>query len=770
MVQHVERARPPGRNDPCPCGSGKKYKRCCLLLESPVAQIRHFDDVILDLHGAEEAGDNDGAIEILEEARRGLHDPDLDGMLVERYLNLPPERAEERLRAWWDLEHDRFSGAGLAQLLVQAGNKGEALEVLTESQGTSAWPEYWRLLADLRAEGGDIEAAVAAMELYTRLVSESCDAWMDLADLQTRIGQNDRASLSLRRAGEVAPDRILPRVLRLRLLASERRWRETRDLAEALLEGRYEDITSEIQYNLRDILARAHFALGYLDAARRLWQNLLEERPVDQDIRFQLADLELAAGRHRQVLALLDEVEDPDLRILDIRLRSLVALHEYDDAAGSALAIEQLDPQLHVFPLVQAAQAIANQEFGWGLEQLTGEPPEPYRDLWGNLTLDCLAHLGRWQEMWPVLRQIANPDDAVFTRAALGALSAGKLDVVERLLDRVHDQQALETRSLASLVGPVRQSRRTAEVRRQQQVDQAEKQRWTLESRELRRRIRELEQHNAALADALALSEESLERLLERMGVLSDDSGTSWEAHVQGMAERAHKDALAQELQGAEQRLRSMLGSGCWDRLSESTRASLREGEWLYAAVEGEDRDYGAALLEYARGLERAFKDAIFVPARAHWQRWPGPADRLYDEGHDPSLGPFVRFVLQGSHLTLGSMAAALDRMSDVRRQGVAIGVLAASSISMPPTSVPWWIGSAPQSGWPPPPMPAISPPMLPTSTATRCASSATSSSVPTASSAPSPSRRSSPPPRDHIPTSRCGSLAAFYPRSCLVH
>ena len=23
-------ARPPGRNDPCPCGSGNKYKKCCL--------------------------------------------------------------------------------------------------------------------------------------------------------------------------------------------------------------------------------------------------------------------------------------------------------------------------------------------------------------------------------------------------------------------------------------------------------------------------------------------------------------------------------------------------------------------------------------------------------------------------------------------------------------------------------------------------------------------------------------------------------------------
>jgi hypothetical protein len=25
-----------GRNDPCPCGSGKKYKKCCLLKESPL--------------------------------------------------------------------------------------------------------------------------------------------------------------------------------------------------------------------------------------------------------------------------------------------------------------------------------------------------------------------------------------------------------------------------------------------------------------------------------------------------------------------------------------------------------------------------------------------------------------------------------------------------------------------------------------------------------------------------------------------------------------
>lgn len=28
-----------GRNEPCPCGSGKKYKKCCLLLAAPAAPV-----------------------------------------------------------------------------------------------------------------------------------------------------------------------------------------------------------------------------------------------------------------------------------------------------------------------------------------------------------------------------------------------------------------------------------------------------------------------------------------------------------------------------------------------------------------------------------------------------------------------------------------------------------------------------------------------------------------------------------------------------------
>jgi len=28
-VETIRAAGKPGRNDPCPCGSGKKYKQCC---------------------------------------------------------------------------------------------------------------------------------------------------------------------------------------------------------------------------------------------------------------------------------------------------------------------------------------------------------------------------------------------------------------------------------------------------------------------------------------------------------------------------------------------------------------------------------------------------------------------------------------------------------------------------------------------------------------------------------------------------------------------
>jgi Flp pilus assembly protein TadD len=679
MARHLERTRPPGRNDPCPCGSGKKYKRCCLSLEEARTPHRGFDTVVGELALLDAQGDTEAALSLVEDARLTLRDSDLDALLVERYRSSLPDHAENALRAWWEREHDRYSGTGLAGILVDQERVCEALEILNASDSAEAPPEYWRLLGVLRAQQGDPEGAIGPLENYMRLAPEDGQAWLTLAAMLRTLGRHERASQALRRAGDALPEALLPRLWRLEILAEQEHWREVRDLAEMLLAGAYADATSERNDTLRMLLARACLHEGNADRARSIWIELLERHPEQDELRFRIASLELQTGRHRQTLRVLEahSTADDQLDVLDLRFRALLTLHEFGEARGVAERMESIDPCLRLLPLIQAIEAASYREYVWALELLAGEPPHDYRDLWCNLRLDCTARLGQWQEVLPALKACGRPDEHVLARAILGSMAAGKLDLADRLLDEIRDADNAEAQSLAALMVPLRQARRVSDERRQNQIDAAEKQRWSNEQRELRRRIRDLECHNEALATALSASEAATERLLDLIGV-SVDGGVpqDWENQLQRIAEQAHKNALHQELQQAEQRLRSMLGATCWGRLSENARAALREGEWLFAAVEGEDRDYGASLLEYARGLERAFKDAIFNPSRTRWQGQPGSVERLQLEGNDPSLGPFVRYVLQGGHLTLGSMAATLDRMGDVRRQGVAVTLL----------------------------------------------------------------------------------------------
>ena len=42
---HPNRKKRVGRNDPCPCGSGKKYKNCCMRKDMAAAEAATEDDV-----------------------------------------------------------------------------------------------------------------------------------------------------------------------------------------------------------------------------------------------------------------------------------------------------------------------------------------------------------------------------------------------------------------------------------------------------------------------------------------------------------------------------------------------------------------------------------------------------------------------------------------------------------------------------------------------------------------------------------------------------
>ena len=89
----VRAAKEPGRNDPCPCGSGLKYKKCCA--DKPVATPSPIPGVSWDdfVRGDRMTGEH-----IAELAPRDLAKVDLTRLAVDPLL--AALRRFERLRAW----------------------------------------------------------------------------------------------------------------------------------------------------------------------------------------------------------------------------------------------------------------------------------------------------------------------------------------------------------------------------------------------------------------------------------------------------------------------------------------------------------------------------------------------------------------------------------------------------------------------------------------------------------------------------------------------
>jgi hypothetical protein len=96
-----------GRNDPCPCGSGQKYKRCCLGKDAPAP-------------GAWTAGERDSALaSLMRFARRAELDEDRDAAeltFIALLKGMENRSARERLEGrtaydfgwmWGELEIER---------------------------------------------------------------------------------------------------------------------------------------------------------------------------------------------------------------------------------------------------------------------------------------------------------------------------------------------------------------------------------------------------------------------------------------------------------------------------------------------------------------------------------------------------------------------------------------------------------------------------------------------------------------------------------------
>ncbi|HLZ82641.1 MAG TPA: sulfotransferase, partial [Caulobacteraceae bacterium] len=203
---------PAGRNDPCPCGSGRKYKQCCADKDRAAAAARE---------------------RVAAEVRRGL--------ALERR-----GRIEEAMAAYHfiaDAAPEARSRMG--HLLVALGRRAEAIAafraaaaggdtterrmdlvraLLTENRGDEAEPllrritaddpasaDAWWMLAHVRTEAGDFGEATEALERSLALQPHQGGAWYDLARSR-RLTEADRPLIARMQAAvrglTVADERV----------------------------------------------------------------------------------------------------------------------------------------------------------------------------------------------------------------------------------------------------------------------------------------------------------------------------------------------------------------------------------------------------------------------------------------------------------------------------------------------------------------------------------------------------------------------------------
>lgn len=177
MGKRNKKGKRPGRNDPCPCGSGRKAKRCCGPATADAAALHELDrqcvDDILRGVGAEFGASavrewlEDLPGDLGEPAYLQLHMPyvayhgTIDGRrFLDWYLDARGERLAERQRSW--LESQQRAWLSMWEVLgVKRGAGLELKDVLTgerryvhEVKGSETLTPRMRICARIVDHGG----------------------------------------------------------------------------------------------------------------------------------------------------------------------------------------------------------------------------------------------------------------------------------------------------------------------------------------------------------------------------------------------------------------------------------------------------------------------------------------------------------------------------------------------------------------------------------------------------------------------------------------
>ncbi|MDD5612500.1 MAG: tetratricopeptide repeat protein, partial [Gallionella sp.] len=204
----------PARNDPCPCGSGKKYKKCCQAREAAAttANAPAAAGLTQAEFGQLAALFNAGRFVELESAARLLLGRHPQAGFVWKVLAVAlQQQGRDALaalqRAAELLPQDVEAQANLAHACNQAGRVDQALAAYRHALALQPGnADLHVLLGNAEAQAGRLAEAVASYRSALAIKPDQAGVISNLGNVLMEAGRFDEAVALYRRAVELQPD------------------------------------------------------------------------------------------------------------------------------------------------------------------------------------------------------------------------------------------------------------------------------------------------------------------------------------------------------------------------------------------------------------------------------------------------------------------------------------------------------------------------------------------------------------------------------------
>jgi tetratricopeptide (TPR) repeat protein len=288
----------PGRNDPCPCGSGRKFKQCCAITSparaaAPTPTAAPVDPLNMKSGAITQAGQLSSHFSPLQRVLRlgaatggdpvpvaPVATSQAGGESARAYINLARgyraagrhSDAIQALRQATRLDpanHGTWQDLGIA--LTQIGRLPEAIGAFRRAIAAKAdfVPAHHMLGVTLEAQGNET-LAVNALRRAVALSPKLADAHARIGTLMLSLSRRTEAIAALRRAAEVAPQADIGRLALAKALVAEDRQDEAIVVLRRML------ARSPGSFDARKMLGDALSYAGQFEEAGREYQKAIE--------------------------------------------------------------------------------------------------------------------------------------------------------------------------------------------------------------------------------------------------------------------------------------------------------------------------------------------------------------------------------------------------------------------------------------------------------------------------------------------------------------